>query len=146
MTDTMPRTETAVLDHWVNGAPWAGASERTGQVFNPALGTVQKEVRFASREDVAEAVDAASAAWAQWRDASIAKRQSVLGCQKRSSKISAPIEKIDPAMSTSQGPCKLLIRNCMIPKLPPRCVEIRDHLDHLGRSVHPRRPFPPWGR
>ena len=78
MTDTMPRTETAVLDHWVNGAPWAGASERTGQVFNPALGTVQKEVRFASREDVAEAVDAASAAWAQWRDASIAKRQSVL--------------------------------------------------------------------
>ena len=69
MTDTLPRTETAVLDHWINGAPWAGASERTGQVFNPALGTVQKEVRFASREDVGEAVDAAAAAWAQWRDA-----------------------------------------------------------------------------
>jgi malonate-semialdehyde dehydrogenase (acetylating)/methylmalonate-semialdehyde dehydrogenase len=78
MTDTLPRTETAVLDHWVGGAPWAGASERTGQVFNPALGTVQKEVRFASREDVGEAVDAASAAWRQWRDASIAKRQAVL--------------------------------------------------------------------
>lgn len=78
MTDTLPRTETTVLDHWVGGAPWAGASERTGQVFNPALGTVQKEVRFASREDVGEAVDAASAAWQQWRDASIAKRQAVL--------------------------------------------------------------------
>ncbi|MEV4687144.1 CoA-acylating methylmalonate-semialdehyde dehydrogenase [Microbacterium sp. LWH3-1.2] len=78
MTDTLPRTETAVLDHWINGAPWAGASERTGQVFNPARGTVQKEVRFASREDVGEAVDAAFAAWLQWRDASIAKRQGVL--------------------------------------------------------------------
>ena len=78
MTDTLPRTETAVLDHWVNGGPWTGASDRTGQVFNPALGTVQKEVRFASREDVGHAVDAASTAWQQWRDASIAKRQGVL--------------------------------------------------------------------
>ena len=83
MTDMMERTDavsadTAVLDHWVNGAPWAGASTRTGQVFNPALGTVQKQVRFASREDVGEVVDAASAAWAQWRDASIAKRQAVM--------------------------------------------------------------------
>ena len=83
MTDTMEHTETvaadtAVLDHWVNGAPWAGSSDRTGQVFNPALGIVQKQVRFASRADVGEAVDAASAAWALWRDASIAKRQAVL--------------------------------------------------------------------
>ncbi|WP_426323804.1 CoA-acylating methylmalonate-semialdehyde dehydrogenase [Microbacterium sp. E-13] len=78
MTDTLPRTETAVLDHWVGGAPWSGASERTGQVFNPALGKIQKEVRFASRADVGEAVDVASAAWQQWRDASIAKRQGVL--------------------------------------------------------------------
>ena len=78
MTDTMPRTETAMLDHWVNGAPWAGASDRSGQVFDPALGTVQKHVRFASRADVGAVVDAASAGWAQSRDASIAKRQGVL--------------------------------------------------------------------
>ncbi|MFD4959744.1 CoA-acylating methylmalonate-semialdehyde dehydrogenase [Microbacterium sp. NPDC058389] len=78
MTDTIDRTETTVLDHWVNGAPWAGVSERSGQVFNPALGTVQKHVRFASTADVGAVVDAASTAWAQWRDASIAKRQSVL--------------------------------------------------------------------
>ncbi|GAA5212512.1 CoA-acylating methylmalonate-semialdehyde dehydrogenase [Microbacterium kyungheense] len=78
MTDTIPRTETTVLDHWVNGAPWTGASDRSGDVYNPALGTVQKHVRFASREDVDAVVDAASAAWAQWRDASIAKRQAVL--------------------------------------------------------------------
>ena len=83
MTDMMERTDavgadTTVLDHWVNGKPWAGASDRTGSVYNPALGTVQKQVRFASREDVGAVVDAASAAWAQWRDASIAKRQAVM--------------------------------------------------------------------
>ena len=83
MTDTTtlaPPTGsgTTTLDHWVNGAPWAGASVRTGQVFNPALGAVQKEVRFASRDDVGGVVDAAAAAWPQWRDASIAKRQAVL--------------------------------------------------------------------
>ncbi|MDW4573818.1 CoA-acylating methylmalonate-semialdehyde dehydrogenase [Microbacterium sp. M3] len=83
MTDMMERTDevgagTVILEHWVNGAPWAGASDRTGQVFNPALGTVQKHVRFATHEDVGEAVDAASTAWEQWRDASIAKRQAVL--------------------------------------------------------------------
>ncbi|MBD3943148.1 CoA-acylating methylmalonate-semialdehyde dehydrogenase [Microbacterium sp. NEAU-LLC] len=78
MTDTISRTETTVLDHWVNGAPWAGASDRSGDVYNPALGTVQKHVRFASADDVDAVVGAASAAWAQWRDASIAKRQSVL--------------------------------------------------------------------
>jgi malonate-semialdehyde dehydrogenase (acetylating)/methylmalonate-semialdehyde dehydrogenase len=74
----MQRTETTVLEHWVNGAPWTGASDRTGSVYNPALGTVQKQVRFASREDVGAAVDAASAGWAQWRDSSIAKRQGVM--------------------------------------------------------------------
>ena len=83
MTDMMERTDavgadTTVLDHWVNGKPWAGASDRTGSVYNPALGTVQKQVRFASRDDVGAVVDAASAAWAQWRDASIAKRQAVM--------------------------------------------------------------------
>jgi len=78
MTDTIDRTETAVLDHWVNGAPWGGASDRFGDVYDPALGTVQKHVRFASAEDVAAVVAAASAGWAQWRDASIAKRQGVL--------------------------------------------------------------------
>ncbi len=78
MTDTISRTDTAVLDHWVNGVPWAGASDRSGDVYDPARGTVQKHVRFASRDDVDAVVGAASAAWEQWRDASIAKRQAVL--------------------------------------------------------------------
>ena len=36
---------TEVLDHWINGAAAAGASTRTAPVYNPAEGTVSREVR-----------------------------------------------------------------------------------------------------
>lgn len=67
-----------ILDHWVGGTTWAGTSERTAPVFNPALGTVQKEVRLASTADVSAAVDVASEALVAWRDASISKRTAVM--------------------------------------------------------------------
>ena len=83
MTDTTTLEQTtpsatAILDHWVGGAPWAGAGDRTGPVYNPALGTVQKEVRFATTDDVDHVVGVASAAAAEWKNASIAKRQQVM--------------------------------------------------------------------
>ncbi len=83
MTDTTtlePATTSAttIVDHWVDGAAWSGASTRTSPVYNPALGTVQREVRLASTADVDDVVASATAAWAQWRDSSIAKRQTVL--------------------------------------------------------------------
>jgi malonate-semialdehyde dehydrogenase (acetylating) / methylmalonate-semialdehyde dehydrogenase len=81
-TNTLERTPssaaTPVVDHWVGGAAWTGDSVRTGPVFNPALGTVQREVRLASAADVDAAVAVAAEAWPQWRDASIAKRQGVM--------------------------------------------------------------------
>jgi malonate-semialdehyde dehydrogenase (acetylating) / methylmalonate-semialdehyde dehydrogenase len=69
---------TDVLDHWIDGARTAGASTRTGQVFDPALGVVQKQVRLGSAADVDSAVDAASKAFADWGQSSIAKRQQVM--------------------------------------------------------------------
>jgi malonate-semialdehyde dehydrogenase (acetylating)/methylmalonate-semialdehyde dehydrogenase len=69
---------TAMIDHWVDGAAWSGASERTAPVYNPALGIVQREVRLASTADVDAVVGSAASAWPQWRDASIAKRQNVM--------------------------------------------------------------------
>ncbi|MBB6390966.1 CoA-acylating methylmalonate-semialdehyde dehydrogenase [Microbacterium thalassium] len=69
---------TAIVDHWVGGAAWAGGSDRTGDVYNPALGAVQREVRFATAGDVDHAVEVASDAFASWRDVSIAKRQQVM--------------------------------------------------------------------
>ncbi|MBD7958232.1 CoA-acylating methylmalonate-semialdehyde dehydrogenase [Microbacterium sp. Sa4CUA7] len=67
-----------ILDHWVRGSSWAGASTRTAPVYDPALGTVQKEVRLATQADVGAVVAAASDAWLQWRDTSIAKRTAVM--------------------------------------------------------------------
>ncbi len=83
MTDTTTierdaESAVATLDHWVGGAAWTGQSERTGPVYNPARGVVQKYVRLASAADVDVAVAAAAAAFEGWRDTSIAKRQTVM--------------------------------------------------------------------
>src|SRR4029079_18733803 len=51
---------------------------RTGDVYDPATGTVTKHVAFASPADVDAAVDAARSAFASWRGASIAERTRIL--------------------------------------------------------------------
>jgi malonate-semialdehyde dehydrogenase (acetylating)/methylmalonate-semialdehyde dehydrogenase len=69
---------TTVLDHWVSGAAFAGASTRTAPVYDPARGIIQREVRLASAADVDTAVQAAAAAFPAWSEASWNKRQAVL--------------------------------------------------------------------
>jgi malonate-semialdehyde dehydrogenase (acetylating)/methylmalonate-semialdehyde dehydrogenase len=69
---------TEVLDHWIGGAPHAGSSDRTGDVYDPAKGVVQKQVRFASTADVDTAVQAAAKAFTDWGRTSIARRQQVM--------------------------------------------------------------------
>ena len=69
---------TDILEHWVGGASFAGASTRTSPIYNPAQGVVQKQVRLASAADVDAAVQAAKAAFPAWADASWAKRQTVM--------------------------------------------------------------------
>ena len=66
------------LDHWVNGVSFAGVSTRTAPIYNPALGTVSREVRLATTADVDTAVQAARAAFPAWSGASWNKRQGVL--------------------------------------------------------------------
>ncbi len=69
---------TEIIDHWINGAAATGASTRTAPVYNPAEGTVSREVRLASVADVDAAVKVAKAAFPAWADTSLAKRQSIL--------------------------------------------------------------------
>jgi malonate-semialdehyde dehydrogenase (acetylating)/methylmalonate-semialdehyde dehydrogenase len=71
-------TSTDLLDHWVGGATFTGASTRTAPVYDPARGVVQREVRLASVADVDTAVQAAAAAFPAWSEASWNKRQTVL--------------------------------------------------------------------
>ena len=37
----------ARISHWIDGKPWAGVAERTGEVFDPATGEVSGHVDFA---------------------------------------------------------------------------------------------------
>ncbi|WP_280266918.1 CoA-acylating methylmalonate-semialdehyde dehydrogenase [Nocardia wallacei] len=74
----MTSTTTDILDHWVDGKPWAGESDRVAPVFDPALGTQQRTVRMATAGDVGAAVASAAAALPAWRDASVATRSRFL--------------------------------------------------------------------
>ncbi|MEV7229116.1 MULTISPECIES: CoA-acylating methylmalonate-semialdehyde dehydrogenase [Polymorphospora] len=66
------------ITHFVDGKPWTGEPGRTGEVFDPATGTVSGHVDLAGTADVDIAVAAAVRAGREWRDASLARRTSVL--------------------------------------------------------------------
>ncbi len=68
----------SLVQHWVDGATFAGASTRTAPVYNPATGAVQREVALATTDDVAAAVAAAKKALPGWAGMSLAKRQQLL--------------------------------------------------------------------
>ncbi len=68
----------STLHHWKDGAPYEGTGGRFGDVTNPATGEVSAQVAMASEADVDEIVAAALAAFAGWRDTSLAKRTQVL--------------------------------------------------------------------
>jgi malonate-semialdehyde dehydrogenase (acetylating)/methylmalonate-semialdehyde dehydrogenase len=66
------------VTHFIDGKPWDGVASRRGDIFNPATGVVSGEVDFASAAEVDTAVAAAVRGAAVWREASIAKRTSVM--------------------------------------------------------------------
>lgn len=66
------------ITHFINGKDWDGTSQQFGEVFNPATGEVIAHVDFATTEIVNEAVTAASNAFTQWRQSTLAKRTQVL--------------------------------------------------------------------
>ena len=76
----MPATATdlALVAHWIDGKEQPGTSGRIAPVFDPALGTVSKNVSLADQAEIATAIASAKAAFPAWRDMSIAKRQQVL--------------------------------------------------------------------
>jgi malonate-semialdehyde dehydrogenase (acetylating)/methylmalonate-semialdehyde dehydrogenase len=67
-----------IVNHWISGASFEGESTRTAPVYNPALGTVAREVRLGSAADVDSAVAVAKAAFPGWSETSLAKRQAVI--------------------------------------------------------------------
>lgn len=66
----------SLIRHHINGRPF-GEGVRTGAVFNPATGAHQRDVVFASTEDVDAAVAAAKAALPAWRETGLIRRADV---------------------------------------------------------------------
>ncbi|MFA6444519.1 MAG: aldehyde dehydrogenase family protein, partial [Sterolibacterium sp.] len=54
------------LPHFVDGARIEGASQRWGEVFDPASGAVTARVPLASRAETERAIAAAAAAFPKW--------------------------------------------------------------------------------
>jgi malonate-semialdehyde dehydrogenase (acetylating) / methylmalonate-semialdehyde dehydrogenase len=67
-----------VIDHFVGGSRFAGASTRTAPVYDPALGVATKDVRLATEADVVAAVAVAKKAFADWSTTSLAKRVQII--------------------------------------------------------------------
>lgn len=83
MTLTVTKTDedTARKDlvpHWIAGAAAPGNGPRVGDIYDPALGVVTKQVAFADQDDIDSAVAAAKAAFPAWRDQSLARRQAIV--------------------------------------------------------------------
>ena len=66
------------VTHWIGGKPWAGESERHGDIYDPATGQVSGTVDFASPAEVGDAVKAAAQALTSWRRTSLTKRTQIL--------------------------------------------------------------------
>ena len=92
-----------------------------------AWGTPQANTRIESRIQGIQAFSArwlpitgrAAASARRAASVSCSKLQVLRGCQNFSSTTSANMETNDPAISTTHGPCRLLTRNCVTPKLTP---------------------------
>jgi malonate-semialdehyde dehydrogenase (acetylating)/methylmalonate-semialdehyde dehydrogenase len=65
-------------DHWIGGKSTTGESDRFADVFNPALGAPQSQVRLATAGDVDLAVAAARSAFETWGDSSVTARSRIM--------------------------------------------------------------------
>ena len=67
-----------LIKHFINGGLVEGTSGRRGDVYNPALGEVIRQVDFAGPADVRKAVEAASAAFPGWSQTPALRRARVM--------------------------------------------------------------------
>src|SRR3954449_304325 len=69
---------TTRITHWIDGKPFGGSTERSGDVFDPATGQVTGKVDFADVATVDQAVASAASAAEAWGRASLSVRSRVL--------------------------------------------------------------------
>lgn len=73
-----PEVHIKRVSHWIGGQVVAGNSGRSGVVWNPATGTQQAAVDFASAEEMDKAVEVAKEAFKTWRASALSRRAEIL--------------------------------------------------------------------
>jgi malonate-semialdehyde dehydrogenase (acetylating)/methylmalonate-semialdehyde dehydrogenase len=66
------------LEHFISNAKVKSTGTRTANVYNPATGAAEKQVRFGTSADVDKAVAAAKAAWPEWAATPPLRRARIL--------------------------------------------------------------------
>ncbi|MET7767525.1 CoA-acylating methylmalonate-semialdehyde dehydrogenase [Nocardia sp. NPDC005366] len=66
------------IAHWLDGKPFAGTSDSSAPVTNPATWVVTGRVALADAADVTAVIDSAAAAFPAWRDTSLSRRTQIL--------------------------------------------------------------------
>ncbi len=66
------------IHHFVNGSIFEGKSKRTSDVYNPATGEITAKVSLASKQDVDDVVNIASAAFTSWSNTPPLQRARIL--------------------------------------------------------------------
>ncbi|MEN9714659.1 MAG: hypothetical protein RJA35_126 [Actinomycetota bacterium] len=67
-----------LVGHWINGRISAPEGAKLAPVYDPALGVQTKSVTLADESAVSSAIDAAKAAFPEWRDQSLARRAAIM--------------------------------------------------------------------
>ena len=67
-----------IVGHYINGSQVTGTASRLGDVYNPALGKVIRQVSFAEEVEAKAAIAAANEVFPAWRDTSLAKRTQIM--------------------------------------------------------------------
>jgi malonate-semialdehyde dehydrogenase (acetylating) / methylmalonate-semialdehyde dehydrogenase len=89
------------IEHFVDGAAYAGSQERFGDVFDPNTGEVQARVAFATAPDVDAAVRAAAAAQVGWAATNPQRRARVMFEFKRL--VEARLDELAALLSSEHG-------------------------------------------
>jgi malonate-semialdehyde dehydrogenase (acetylating)/methylmalonate-semialdehyde dehydrogenase len=89
------------IQHFVNGAAFAGVGVRFGDVFNPNTGEVQAKVTFAATSDLDAAVQAAAAAQVGWAATNPQRRARVMFEFKRL--VEARMDELAGLLSSEHG-------------------------------------------
>ncbi len=97
----MNRAITTTLHHYINGKKVPGDSGRAGDIYNPAIGQVTKQVPLASRSEVEQAIGAAQAAFPAWAATPAGRRAQVMF--KFRDLIKSNMDRLAEAVSSEHG-------------------------------------------